>query len=171
MVHINELPEIARNIIVKENIMNIQDLKVKGKSLIKSQVRNKFKGFKKNKLFYLMDGSGWIQKDYKYWYHYSYQPSATVYEYGGHYYFAIDGQSEFVEVKKANSVVRHTIISDFNGWIGDTIFKMENGEIWQQDEYEYEYNYSYRPNALIYSDGWNYRLEVEGYTIQVKRIK
>lgn len=151
--------------------MNINDLKNKGRAVKKSQIRGRFRGYKKERLFFLTDGTGWIQKEYKYWYHYAYNPTITIYEHGGRYFFAIDGQSEVAEVKQAKDLSRHTIVSDFSGWTGDTIFVMENGEVWQQDEYDYEYNYSYRPDAVIYNDGWNFRMEVEGYTVQVKRIK
>ena len=54
--------------------------------------------------------------------------------------------------------VESTIAGDFNGWDGETIFKLDNGQIWQQAEYDYTYSYSYRPDVTIYqvNGGWPY---------------
>jgi hypothetical protein len=61
----------------------------------------------------------------------------------------------------------------FNGWDGETIFRLSNGQIWQQSSYAYTYHYAYRPKVLIYRSGSVYRMTVEGVdsTIQVKRLK
>ncbi len=69
--------------------------------------------------------------------------------------------------------VESTISGDFNGWEGDTIFKLDNGQIWEQDEYDYMYSYSYRPDITIYQTtaGCRMKVEDEDETIIVKRIK
>jgi hypothetical protein len=61
----------------------------------------------------------------------------------------------------------------FNGWDGETIFKLSNGQIWQQSSYAYTYHYAYRPKVSIYKSGSVYRMTVENVdsTIQVKRLK
>ncbi len=41
------------------------------------------------------------------------------------------------------NVVESEIDGDFHGWDGNTIFKLVNGQIWQQTEYDYEYEYAY----------------------------
>ena len=41
------------------------------------------------------------------------------------------------------TVVESQIDGDFNGWEGETIVKLMNGQIWQQAEYHYEYHYAY----------------------------
>jgi hypothetical protein len=41
-----------------------------------------------------------------------------------------------------------------------TIFKLTNGQIWQQAEYSYEYEYDYRPSVLIYKTGNGYKMKV-----------
>lgn len=151
--------------------MNLNELKQRGRVSKKTQLKNSFKGFKKDRLFSFKNNEHWIQKEHKYWYHYAHKPYVTIYEYSGKYYLTIDGQNEAVEIKKITDYQELTIVSDFSGWKGDTIFEMDNGQIWKQDEYDYDYNYSYRPTAIIYSDGWNYRMIVEGNSIQVKRIK
>lgn len=69
--------------------------------------------------------------------------------------------------------IESTIAGEFNGWDGETIFKLDNGQIWQQTEYDYMYSYSYRPDITIYQTSSGCRMKVEGEdeTILVKRIK
>jgi len=61
----------------------------------------------------------------------------------------------------------------FEGWDGDTIFKLENGQIWQQSSYAYTYHYAYRPKVIIYRTSGGYKMKVEGVdeTIYVIRLK
>ena len=69
--------------------------------------------------------------------------------------------------------VESTIEGDFEGWEGETIFKLDNGQIWQQLGYEYTYSYSFRPDVTIYqsSAGCTLKVEDEDDTITVHRIK
>lgn len=69
--------------------------------------------------------------------------------------------------------IESSISGDFNGWEGETIFKLQNGQIWQQAEYDYEYDYDYSPDVTIYETTAGCRMKVEGEdeTILVKRIK
>ena len=72
-----------------------------------------------------------------------------------------------------NAAIETTISGDFNGWDGETIFKLDNGQVWQQAQYDYMYSYSYRPDVTIYqtSSGCRMKVEEEEETILVKRIK
>lgn len=69
--------------------------------------------------------------------------------------------------------VESTIVGEFNGWDGETIFKLDNGQIWEQAEYDYMYSYSYRPDVTIYETraGCRMKVEDEEETILVRRIK
>ncbi len=69
--------------------------------------------------------------------------------------------------------IESTISGDFEGWEGETIFKLDNGQIWEQSEYDYMYSYSYRPDVTIYqtSSGCRMKVEDEEETILVRRIK
>jgi len=71
------------------------------------------------------------------------------------------------------SVIETQIDGDFEGWTGETIFKLMNGQIWQQDEYAYEYDYAFMPDVTIYktSSGWKMKVEGVSDEIGVKRIK
>lgn len=70
-------------------------------------------------------------------------------------------------------VIESRIEGDFEGWDGETIFKLDNGQIWQQASYAYTYHYAYRPEVVIYRSDSGYRMRVENVsdTIAVKRLK
>jgi len=65
------------------------------------------------------------------------------------------------------------IDGEFKGWEGETIFKLCNGQIWQQAEYSYTYTYAYRPDVVIYKTSAGYRMKVEDEeeAILVRRIR
>jgi hypothetical protein len=69
--------------------------------------------------------------------------------------------------------IEASISGEFHGWSGDTIFKLDNGRIWQQAEYHYDYDYEYNPDVTIYQTTAGCRMKVDGEdgTIIVKRIK
>jgi hypothetical protein len=69
--------------------------------------------------------------------------------------------------------VESAITGEVHGWDGETVFKLHNGQIWQQAEYDYTYFYEYHPDVTIYatSGGCRLRVEDESDTVLVKRIK
>lgn len=71
------------------------------------------------------------------------------------------------------SVIESRIDGEFEGWEGDTIFKLENGQIWQQSSYAYTYHYAYRPRVVIYKSGNVYKMKIDDVsnTISVRRLK
>jgi len=76
-------------------------------------------------------------------------------------------------VHGSSEVIESEIAGEFHGWDGETIFKLANGQIWQQAEYDYEYEYAYRPEVTIYKTSGGYKMKVEDMedTIYVKRLK
>lgn len=64
------------------------------------------------------------------------------------------------------------IYGAFTGWKGDALFKLTNGQYWQQAEYKYEYKYSYRPRVVITQTANDYEMEVEGMedSVRVRRV-
>jgi len=72
------------------------------------------------------------------------------------------------------AVVESKIDGDFECWEGETIFKLMNGQIWQQTQYAYRYCYKFMPKVTIVR-GQNgvYRMYVEGVdgSIAVTRIR
>lgn len=69
--------------------------------------------------------------------------------------------------------IESAISGDFEGWSGETVFKLDNGQIWEQAEYDYDYFYDFNPTVTIYETTSGCRMKVEGEdeTILVKRVK
>ncbi|MFA6392725.1 MAG: hypothetical protein WCW54_01405 [Candidatus Paceibacterota bacterium] len=53
------------------------------------------------------------------------------------------------------------IDGEFNGFNDGAVFKLTNGQVWQQKRYKYMYRYAYRPYVRIYRDGTKWILEVK----------
>lgn len=70
-----------------------------------------------------------------------------------------------------SSVIESQIEGDFNGFDGETIVKLINGQIWQQAEYYYYYHYSYMPKVLIYKSGSIFKMKVNGIDKAIGVIK
>lgn len=70
------------------------------------------------------------------------------------------------------NVYQGKIDGEFEGWEGETIFKMMDGSIWQQASYAYTYHYAYMPRVIIYSKGSGTFMKVEDVddVIAVKRL-
>jgi hypothetical protein len=73
----------------------------------------------------------------------------------------------------APSVIESQIDGDFEGWEGQTIIKLINGQIWQQTEYFYHYHYAFMPKVLIFNVGGTYKMKVDGVdkAISVTQLK
>lgn len=90
---------------------------------------------------------------------------------------SIDSQSDSASTRPARTscspAIESSVDGEFHGWDGETIFKLANGQIWQQAEYEYDYEYDYAPDVTIYAvaDGCRMKVEDVDDTILVKRIK
>ena len=70
------------------------------------------------------------------------------------------------------SVIESQIVGDFEGWRGETIIKLMNGQIWQQIESYYTYHYAFMPKVFIYKSASGYKMKVDGVdkTIGVRQI-
>ena len=69
--------------------------------------------------------------------------------------------------------IHSKIDGTFEGWDGDTIFKLTNGQVWEQASYDYHYAYAYRPDVIIWKSGSKHRMSVEGVdeVINVRRLR
>ena len=76
-------------------------------------------------------------------------------------------------VQSSGQVIESQIGGTFNGWDGETVFKLTNGQIWQQSSYAYTYHYAYRPDVMIYRSGGGYKMKVDDVDdeISVRRLK
>lgn len=67
-----------------------------------------------------------------------------------------------------------TIIGDFSGWQGKTIFRLDNGEIWRQKgASKYRYQGSDRTVSLKqnWAGGWEMEVKATGKRVLVKKIR
>lgn len=81
------------------------------------------------------------------------------------------------EKKKSSEcdpAIETRIDGDFKGWEGETIYKLSNGQIWQQANYHYHYHYAYAPEVTIYSTAGGCAMRVSGdddEAISVRRLR
>ena len=75
--------------------------------------------------------------------------------------------------QSTSSIIESKVDGDFEGWEGETIVKLYNGQIWQQSEYYYHYHYAFMPKVLVFKSGSGYKMWVEGIkkAISVERLK
>ena len=133
------------------------------------RIDGEFEGFNDEVLFKMGDGTYWVQAQYQYWYHYAYRPDLIITEENGRYILTVAGHS--ILVRRVTDVIESRIDGEFKGWDGETSYKLQNGQVWQQSTYKYEYKYAYLPEAVVYRAGSGYRMSVAGTTADVRRAK
>ena len=74
-----------------------------------------------------------------------------------------------------DSPIRSAILGDFNGWDGQTIFKLDNGMIWVQDDRDKFYVRDIENPVAVIERGMfgTWHLHIDGYrdNCKVKRIQ
>ena len=65
------------------------------------------------------------------------------------------------------------IIGEFKGWNGETVFELENGQVWQQSRNGLLIAKLTNPKVTIKKAMFSYKLSVEGYnaSVSVRKIK
>ncbi len=77
-------------------------------------------------------------------------------------------------VPNCSTAIETKIDGDFNGWDSELIYRMANGQIWQQQNYHYHYHYAYSPSVIIYPTSTGCHVKVEDDDdegVDVVRIK
>ena len=76
-------------------------------------------------------------------------------------------------IGSSSNAFESRIAGEFKGWEGDTVFPLQNGQVWQQASYAYTYHYAYAPRVLIYGTAQGWRMQVDGVrgNIAVRRIR
>jgi hypothetical protein len=148
-----------------------------------------------DEIFVLGDGSVW-QVKYEYEYLYEYYPNVTVCPDRGKLIVAgktlnivslaaahgkpakaqqADKVADASPSRSVQSgdVIESQIDGEFEGWEGETIIKLMNGQIWQQTEYHYNYHYAYAPKVILYRSGGGYKMKIDGtdQAVGVARLK
>lgn len=69
--------------------------------------------------------------------------------------------------------VESRIHGNFEGWTGDTTFRLVNGEVWQQTDGTHASHAAFRPRVTINQDGADYRMKIEGAdtSVAVRRVR
>lgn len=70
------------------------------------------------------------------------------------------------------TTIRSKIDGEFNGTDDEVVYKLQNGQVWQQVGYRYRYRYRYAPRVTIETRGSSGTMTVEGFhdPIKVRRI-
>jgi len=141
-------------------------------TILQSQIEGAFNGWSGETVFRLTNGQVWQQTQYAYFYKYIYRPRVTISQGNGKHFLHVEGIEQTVPVRRI-SMIESQIDGAFEGWDGETVFCLTNGQIWQQSSYAYMYHYCYRPTVYIYEAHGGYVIKVEGVndTLPVKRIR
>ncbi len=61
----------------------------------------------------------------------------------------------------------------FDGWDGNTVFKLQNGQVWQQAGFGSFAHHAENPQVHIWKGWFGYLMRIKGYnaTVSVRRIK
>lgn len=124
-------------------------------------------------VFKTFEGDFYIVNEYTIQIVITISPEVKILKKGSDYKLIIEDFDEPIICKKLNNVIETQIDGEFEGWDGETIFKLMNGQIWQQSSYQYMYHYSYCPQVLIYefNDTWNMKVEDVDASINVVKLK
>lgn len=155
-------------------------------------IKGKISGsVKKGYIFKTTSGSMYELIDYVYLYEYEYQPDVTVLKNGQVYRLLIEGIDEQLHCKAlvppgaraktgnlvpatgSSVVTESTIESDFDGLDFGNIYKLRNGEIYEQTEAYIWIHIAVFPQVTIWRDGVDYKMKVAGigHPVAVRRIK
>ncbi len=124
----------------------------------------------------LADGSLW-EIQYEYEYMYEYYPNVTVCPSRG--ILIVNGKKFTARALSKNSssnssnVIESYIESKFSGLDYGNIYKLSNGQIWEQTESWIWFWIWVRPQVMIYNDGGVTKMKVENidHAVTVRRIK
>jgi hypothetical protein len=128
-------------------------------------------------IFKLGDGTVW-KVEYEYEYLYEYYPGVIICP--SKNIVIVNGEKLNVKQlhgstspSSAHNLIESQIDGDFNGWEGNTIYKLINGQIWQQVDYHYCYHYSFAPKIIIFTENGRHFMQVDGisHAVEVKNLK
>ena len=141
--------------------------------VIESNIDGPFLGWSGSTVFKPANGQVWEQDAHARTYHFAYRPNVTITEVDDAYLMDVDRVSGRIPVRRVHDFIESTIDGAFNGWDGKTVFRLANGQVWQQSIYAYHYQYAYRPEVLLYlsKDGWKLKMDGVHETVAVTKIK
>ena len=133
------------------------------RDVIESTIYGEYNGWNGDTIYKLTNGQFWEQSSYYYEYDYEYMPDVLIYPSGSGYKMKVGDGGESVGVQQVFDVIESQIDGDYEGWEGETVYSLYNGQVWQQSSYHYHYHYAYSPSVMIFkSQGGGYKMKVEG---------
>jgi hypothetical protein len=72
-----------------------------------------------------------------------------------------------------SSEITSKILGEFTGFNSGNVFRLVNGQVWQQKKHKYKYKYSYRPDIHIYKDQfghWMMKVSTMDEAIEVVQV-
>jgi hypothetical protein len=143
-----------------------------GGTCIESRIDGDFEGWDGDTLFALSNGQFWQQASMSLLLHLALSPRVTICPVAGGYEMWVEGVDKSIYVTPL-TCMKTCIEGSFEGWDGDTVFNLCNGQTWQQASYSYTYHYAYRPDAFICAVGGGYKMWVEGIdkSVYVVRLR
>jgi len=121
--------------------------------------------------------------DYVYLYEYEYNPEVLVLQDGNRFKLIIEGIDDALVCRKLNEtarsgdgpppdVIESYIVSEFDGFEYGNIYKLDNGQVWEQTEAWIWVWIWVRPKVLIYRTGTGYMMKVEQieHPVTVRRL-
>ena len=131
-------------------------------------------------IFVLADGSVWEVK-YEYEYLYEYSPSVVICPERNLLIVAgkkldverVGGEPAGASSAGASSFIESRVDGEWEGWQGDSIVKLLNGQLWEQVGARISAKYKYNPRVFVYKQGSTHFMQIDGESsaVQVRRIK
>ena len=72
-----------------------------------------------------------------------------------------------------DNAIESQIDGHFEGWTGETIVQLMNGQIWKQTDFYYYYHYAFMPKVLVYKVNGRYKMKIDGIdqAVEVNQLK
>ena len=142
--------------------------------IIRSTVDDDWEGWDGETVIVLTNGQVWQQDEYHYEYSYAYMPDVIILKIDDRWHMRVEDSDEWIAVKPLQSTIIQSRVDDeWEGWDGETVVVLTNGQVWRQDEYHYEYSYAYMPDVIILKidDRWHMRVEDSDEWVAVSRLQ
>ena len=137
--------------------------------MIRTCIEGDFEGWDGESVFELCNGEVWLQASYEYTYHYAYRPNVTIISNSSGWLMTVEGVRGSITVTPTTDVVRSRIDGQFNGWDGDTVVVLTNGQVWRQIDFRLKLALRLSPRVLIYRvDQGSHRMKVDGVSGTVR---
>ena len=130
-----------------------------------SNIVDESEGWDGETIIELDNGQFYRQVEYFYHYNYSYRPKVIIENNRA----KIAGIDKAVRVELIQ-VVKSRLIDESEGWDGETILRLENGQVWKQVQYYYKYQYKSRPKVVIIVSDSKAMIQGISKAVKVERV-